>query len=448
MRAFFLIVLAGVVGCSSLRDVSRDHLLPIKDPPTVQLAAYRSVQDRDDGQDPELAVVAAMSGGGHRAANFAMGVLLALETFEADSDTFDLLKEIDYYSTVSGGGFAAGVYMATLHDHLQLPGGRTGYSLAQALRRNRGRLQVNLERDYQDTIFGGLLCLRCLGSADAGDIFERKLDRYVLGAKYRDAKRSLTLRDVFRPAGSTEAVRLPYWVANATVYENGARFQFTPDMLASYGVVGYTHHLKKRDLDPACYDLPLAVGLKASASFPVAFPATTLHCAPDADTLNPYLHLMDGGLVDNMGYRTAIELLQQDRAKRKVLLIIDAYKGVSLPHSRSEYSPAGTQVGYRIMNIALDSDHSRMDANVCALLPAGDAVGATPIEVITLSFDSLRPAPGRQDTDAMIALYHDARAVATSLNITRREQQLLMDAGRAAVAAQRDELIRHLLPLK
>jgi hypothetical protein len=30
-------------------------------------------------------------------------------------------------------------------------------------------------------------------------------------------------------------------------------------------------------------------------------------------------------------YRTAIELLKQDRAARKVLLIIDAYKGVSLP---------------------------------------------------------------------------------------------------------------------
>jgi predicted acylesterase/phospholipase RssA len=448
MRAFFLMFVAGVVGCSSLRDVSRDHLLPIEDPPTVQLDAYRSVQDRDDGQDPELAVAAAMSGGGHRAANFAMGVLLALESFEADADAFDLLKEIDYLSTVSGGGFAAGVYMATLHDHLQLPGGRTGYSLAHALRRDRGRLQVNLERDYHDTVFGGLLCLRCLGSADAGDIFERKLDRYVLGAKYRDAKRSLTLRDVFRPAGSTEAVRLPYWVANATVYENGARFQFTPDMLSRYSVIGYTHHLKKRELDAACYDLPLAVGLKASASFPVAFPATTLRCAPVADTLNPYLHLMDGGLVDNMGYRTAIELLRQDRAKRKVLLIIDAYKGGSRPHSHREHSPAGTQVGYRIMNIALDSDHNRLDANICSLLPASDAVGQTPIEVITLSFDSLRPAPGRQDTAAMIALYHEARAVATSLNITRREQQLLMDAGRAAVAAQRDELIRHLLPLK
>lgn len=448
MRALFLVLVAGVVGCSSLRDVSRDHLLPIEDPPTVQLDAYRSVQDRDDGQDPELAVAAAMSGGGHRAANFAMGVLLALESFDVGADSFDLLKEIDYLSTVSGGGFAAGVYMATLHDHLQRPGGRTGYSLAHALQRDHGRLQVNLERDYHDTVFGGLLCLRCLGAADAGDIFERKLDRYVLGAKYREGKRSLTLCDVFRPAGSSEAVRLPYWVANATVYENGARFQFTPDMLSRYSVIGYTHHLKKHALDAACYDLPLAVGLKASASFPVAFPATTLRCAPPADTLNPYLHLMDGGLVDNMGYRTAIELLRQDRAKRKVLLIIDAYKGVSRPHSRGEYSPAGTQVGYRIMNIALDNDHSRLDANVCALLPAGDAVGQTPIEVITLSFDSLRPAAGRTDTDAMVALYHDARAVATSLNITRREQQLLMDAGRAAVAAQRDELIQYLLPLK
>lgn len=428
-----------------MRDVSRDHLLPVDDPPTVDLGAYRSVQDRDDGQNPDLAVAAAMSGGGHRAANFGVGVLLALESFSVGEETLDLLREIDYFSTVSGGGFAAGVYISSLYDHLQLPGGRTGYSLARALQRDRKRLLVNLERDYHDTVFGGLLCLRCFGTADAGDILERKLDRYVLGAKYRDPRRSMTLRDIFHPAGSTAPVTMPYWVANATVYENGARFQFTPDMLARYDVTGYTHYLKKHTLGGDRYDLPLAVGLKASASFPVAFPATTLCCQPGRDALNPYLHLMDGGLVDNMGYRTAIELLKQDRARRKVLLIIDAYKGVSLPHSRSEYSPAGAQVGYRIMNISLDNDHSRLDTNVRALLPPADQTDVTPIEVITLSFNALRPAPGTPDTDAMFALYHDARAVPTSLNITRREQELLMDAGRAAVQAQSAEIMGHLL---
>ena len=463
-RLLIVGVCLGVSGCASLRKTALDHRLPTPTAPTVDLACYRSVQDRP-GQDPDLAMAAAISGGGHRAANFAIGVLLGLEALEVDGRRVDLLKEIDYFSTVSGGGFAAGAYVASLHDHLRKTGGRRdGYSLAASLRADKKRLLGNLERDYQGAIFEEAICLRCLGFCDAGDILERKLDRYVLGSAYRDDKRSLVLGDVFRAAGDGRVPLLPYWVPNATVYENGVRVPFTPDVLAQYHVTGCTHNMRRMDLAGDLFAMPLAVGVKASASFPVAIPATTLRCDPPADKLNRFLHLMDGGLADNMGYRTAIELLRQDPARRKVLLIIDAYKGGPHPHSATQRSPAGLEVVTRVMKISLDADHSHLGTRVTRLA-AGES-----IEVIFLSFDQLRPAlteqigdlrkelarlraakgsamvrrirrdlgvalareeAALQDAEDTFALYHDARAVATSLNITRGEQKLLIEAGRA-----------------
>jgi hypothetical protein len=67
----------------------------------VDLAEYRSVQERA-AQDSDIVIVVAISGGGQRAGNFGTGVLLGLEEIKAGPG--DLLDEVDYFSTVSGGG--------------------------------------------------------------------------------------------------------------------------------------------------------------------------------------------------------------------------------------------------------------------------------------------------------------------------------------------------------
>ena len=80
--------------------------------PLPCMRMYRSVQDRPS-QDPEMAVAVAISGGGYRAANFGLGVLLALEKLPMPSGQ-NVLSEVDYFSTVSGGGFPVGAYIASL----------------------------------------------------------------------------------------------------------------------------------------------------------------------------------------------------------------------------------------------------------------------------------------------------------------------------------------------
>ena len=127
-----------LAGCGPTR-YEPSYIYPLCDRPyeecSVNLNAYKSAQQRINGQDPALTLAVAISGGGHRAANFGAGVLLELEQITIDnSPQSNVLSEIDYFSTVSGGGFAAAAYISSLHDHLYFKGTYDGYSFTKALR--------------------------------------------------------------------------------------------------------------------------------------------------------------------------------------------------------------------------------------------------------------------------------------------------------------------------
>lgn len=480
MRLRHLLSVILLAGCTSLRDTRLDHRLPLPEPVSIDLSRYRPVQERADGQDPDLALVVAISGGGHRAANFAIGVLLALENLEIEGRHIDLLREVDYLSTSSGGGFAAGLYISSLYDHLKANNNdRAGYSLAKSLDANEARLRQDLRRDYTGTIFEGMISPIVHGSIDGGDFLEKKLNRFILGAAYREGGASITMGNIFRDKENPLPVALPYWVPNATIYENGQRFPFTPGILKHYGVTGCTHQLKSLEIRNNPYRMPLSIGMKASASFPVLFPATTLACNPSKDPLNPYLHLLDGGLSDNMGLYTAMELLKQDPAPRKVLLLIDAYNKVQHPYSKIQRAPSKAESGYRTLSIVLDRDHAQLDENLDKAKRLAEIEGGTPISTLRLGFDDIRPAITSQITDIenhleelskkkqkaikqrilneinillnrkqeelrhkqdTFSLYYNARNVFTSLYIMEGEQDLLLEAGQAVVEKNRETI--------
>jgi len=422
-------LLTFVWGCAT-RDRSHPQLPDWSREPVVDLASYACVQRRP-GQNSNVVVVAAISGGGHRSGNFAAGVFRALEAIPIGDTIFNLLREIDYFSTVSGGGFAAGAYLSTLHDHLAGGGAPAAYSFAEALEGRSPRVRTNLKRSlelgYHNRLARGLYSLGSIGNLDRGDYLEDRLDEKILGQESRAGGRSLTLGDVFVPVQDQagRVPKLPYWFANATVYENGAIFPFAPDILAKYGISGYTHGLKPFTLTNF-YALPLAVGMKASASFPGAVPATTLKSS--ADRHNPYVHLFDGGLADNLGITTAVRLLEADPCPHKILLVIDSYKGTTEPFSKTAGSPKILQILPRSTGISLDSSHSRRDELV-ERLTAGIAP-RRPVEVIYLDFESL---PTETDRES-------AREVGTTLNIDDETQAKLLCYGREAVNQHRDKL--------
>ena len=120
--AFILATTIGLSGCATRTDRSTLGTAWPSVEPTVDLKEYANVQSRP-GQRSDVAVAVAISGGGMRAANFAAGVLKALEATEvrgAGGGKSNLLREVDYFSTVSGGGLAAGSYITHLKEYQRL----------------------------------------------------------------------------------------------------------------------------------------------------------------------------------------------------------------------------------------------------------------------------------------------------------------------------------------
>jgi hypothetical protein len=396
---------------------------------SVDLTGYKSVQLRVR-QDPNLALAVAASGGGYRASNFAAGILIGLEeiTWQEDLQS-SILSEVDYFSSVSGGGFAVGVYISTLHDHRYFGKGKGLYSLADALKRTsspcpcrhspaaeeltdpcvRRHLQ-GLYSDFVDDFIHSLLPWGRVPSSERVQLFERALDDDVLGYRWRKRKlealddkkifgpadmgrnASLNLGDIFVPSDNLQKqVLMPYWVANATVYENGVIFPYTPDHLKLYHVDGYNHRLKeykyaasKESYEDFIWSMPLSVGVCSSANFPFALPANKLTNKLDSD--EPYIYLLDGGMSDNLGVITAVRLLENEirtEVNRKTLIVIDAYQDSLGPFSNEKEAPSIAKTAIRTMEISLDSWRWRYREIIDGLCQPKN------IRTVYLSFDDL-----------------------------------------------------------
>lgn len=250
------------------------------------------------------------------------------------------------------------------------------------------------------------------------------MDDRVLGAEAR--KSSLRMRDVWLRAGSPAdpAKILPYWVANAAIVENGAVFPFTPDILSRARINGYVSRCKDENLsDP--FDLPLSVGMKASASFPGGVPGTVLKSGLYPH--RPYVRLTDGGVSDNQGIVTAIELLlaEPGPVDRKVLIVIDAYRGDDIDEFSDEDSPpsAAVELGRAVylMKSAQRLNYARLVGHLCK---------AAGIGFVYFDFSAV-PDP---------TLQARIRDISTGFSLSEEEQDDLIAAGRTAVKARLGEL--------
>lgn len=114
--------------------------------PKWSVASYQSPELRNENQDTNLSVVVAISGGGLRAANFGIAVLLNLESVTSADTQRNVLSEVDGLSTVSGGGVAAAVYVSSRYDHATSDS-TNRYSLTSELIADGKRLLTNLRRN-------------------------------------------------------------------------------------------------------------------------------------------------------------------------------------------------------------------------------------------------------------------------------------------------------------
>lgn len=285
-------------------------------------SGYRFSSLDHPGNSDSLFVILTFSGGGTRAAALAYGVLRELATIEIPAQdgsgtSTTLLDEVDVISSVSGGSFTAAYYALFRGE------------------RDRERLFEDFERVFLRRDVQGALKRQLLVPTNWFLLPSHDYDRIDMAARWYD-------RNVFegRTFGDlVTAGERPFVVLNATDMGGGNHFEFTQDRF-----------------DYLCSDLstyPVARGVAASSAFPGLLTPLTLDnhslapvpeprenaCdfVPPPRVANaladrevnprrytaaeervaylegrPFVHLVDGGVADNIGLRGPYEALTSE----------------------------------------------------------------------------------------------------------------------------------------
>ena len=369
---------------------------------------YQWTQPADEALADTLIIVTA-SGGGTRAAALALGTLHGLDAVDVprDGETVRLLDEVDIVSSVSGGSVTAAYY--ALH-------GRRGFA--------------TLEEDFirQDAM--GALMWRGLNPVGLARLATPAYARVDVLADYFDDQlfKGATYQDL---QGDR---RRPYLVLNAADMTRLSVFPFT-----------------QPTFDLLCSDLAqfrLADAVAASAAFPTVFVTTLVNYSPcpaqgdawgtdrppiwvenatgtpwydnatrvrrgrnaeayvnlehDAEVpRTDYVHLLDGGIADNLGVAEPLRLLTtvdvspqyftditQGRIDKVVFVMINAR---SDPVSELTASPAPPGIlsrGMASVGAAIDNASFRSTSMIETLL--GQALPRQPeTYLIRVDFDAI-----------------------------------------------------------
>ncbi|OQW86721.1 MAG: patatin [Rhodoferax ferrireducens] len=253
-------------------------------------------------------LVVSLSGGGARAAAFGYGVLDALRQTRVPQPggSISLLDELDVISGVSGGSIVAAYYAAF---------GQDAFPAFE---------QQFLRKDFQDNLIS-----YALKPANLYDLTSPWFGRsHLLERRLFELFKGKTFGDLGQHPGQ------PSLLISATDLSLGASFEFT-----------------WRQFSLICSDLdsvPLSFAVAASSAVPIALSPLTLKnysssCAQPVDVaasnasayrvrlllesqrtyLNaserPYIHLVDGGLADNLGLRSLLDRSQAEGGLRRAV---------------------------------------------------------------------------------------------------------------------------------
>ena len=334
MKAMALVCLGllglGLAACSSL---SAEPNRPLET--AIHGPAYR-ITSIPDGTSPELFVALAFSGGGKRSSAFGYGVLTALREVTADvgEGPRKLTDEIDVVTGVSGGSFTAAAFalrrdalFETYADEF-LKYDLNADIFGLYLLPWRWDWLVNpdwgsndeMARVYDDLLFQG---------ANYGDL--AKLGRPFLGVQATDFANEAPFifgQDTFDWICS-DITTLP--VARAVAASNGFPVLFSPISLRNYA-----HDETQSCSRPQWVERYMRIDDELSRRRQLAELATTYL---DKRT-DSYVHLLDGGVADNLALRGLIQMmapvtedgtLDHERMKRIRAVLIVSVDGQAEP---------------------------------------------------------------------------------------------------------------------
>jgi NTE family protein len=334
-------------------------------PPTPKLESYHPQKgyygpklERPDNS-PELVFLMALSGGGTRAASLSYGVLKELAaTPSPRHGPRTLLQEIDGISSVSGGSVTAAAY-ALYGDKL--------------FTEFEGRF---LKRDVQ-----GVLLWQTLNPLNWPRLWSGLAGRSDLAADYYD-------KILFNHAtyGDLPRDTRPYIVINATDVSTGARFEFDQayfDLIcgdvskyslsravaASSAVPVVLSPITLDNHGGECgFETPewmtKALADNGATSQRAYYRARELKSFGDSHS-RPYIHLVDGGVSDNLGLRAILDAMlvkevedkatgANDRVERIVILFVNAEHRPKLDWDTKPNPPGTLRLGVKSSSIPME----------------------------------------------------------------------------------------------
>jgi NTE family protein len=330
-------------------------------------SGYRFGTLPPDSRSEELFVILAFSGGGTRAASLSYGVLeeLARTEIEINGTKRRLLDEIDIISSVSGGSFTS-AYYALFGD----------------------RIFEDFEERFLNRNIQGSLIVRLINpwywprfwspGYNRDDMAVELYDKYLFEGK--------TFGDLLqRPEA-------PYLIINATDVSSGYRFEFTQNQFdlfysdlssfpvsravtASSAVPGLFGTIRLNNQSEETESLHLKWVEEVLDD--VESPLRLIREAEEADAYQnrnkrKYIHLVDGGVADNLGLRGIMDMIIKQKiapnraqthlskSLQKVLIIVvdshvETERGFSHKESLGFFSLIGASVGIPIDRFSFET---------------------------------------------------------------------------------------------
>lgn len=417
MRFVFLGFISLLTGCSSYGVITNAQ----QDSKSIDdnYSIKQTIQAKKQG---DVTLVLALSGGGTRAAALAYGVLEELKATPINGQQ-SLLDELDIISAVSGGSFTAAYY--------GLNGNKTFKNFKKDI------LLTDIEADLLTLVLNPIRWFSNTGRTQlAIEYYNLKL----FGGK--------TFKDLNKPGR-------PLVLINASDLSNGVRFSFVQEYF-----------------DLICSDikdLPIAKAVAASSAVPIIFnPVVLQNYQPCdngvkqrlkgslsyvkgneelinalsglreyTDTHYPYLHLVDGGITDNLGLRAVYEAIElsggpksflkkvnKSQTKHIVVISVDASTRTGLGINQSNKVPTSLQNINAMTDIQLHRYNTATKTLFEESLIKWSKQLSTPKQqvkthFISLNFDGIKQPELRKEFNL----------IPTSLTLTEEQIDKLINAG-------------------
>ncbi len=407
--AFGAVLLLGLAGCaSSPVNAPLERFEPD--------GGYRwHARAARPDNDPATLFILTFSGGGARAAAFSYGVLEELRRTEVKTagGTRRMLDEVDLITGISGGSFTAlsyvlyGERLFSEYERRFLKRDVDGELIARVLNPlNWARYRSDIAAEYYDEIL--------FERATYADLMTKPTPTAIAGATAISLGSRVAFVQTNFDVLCSDLRTFP--LARAATASSAVPIIFTPVTLRNYGgSCGYR--------DPPWIEAALRPRDRAWPGNRAQQRYRALQLLSDGAE-RPYLHLVDGGIADNLGLYLIIEALQEleasaafrtavglENLRRIAIVVVNARSNPDLGWDKDPSPPSDLALLMQAVSVPMERySYETIDALEDLITewtlrraterssgrPGANALPAIQFSVVNVSFDELPDAEERR----------------------------------------------------